>query len=99
MASKSSKSVGAAKSASGKGAGTKAEAAGPAKVGPVKFIEQTRQEARKVTWTTWKETLTTSILVLIMVMIFGAFFFFVDGALNLITTFILGFGDSAGPLG
>ena len=92
MASKSSKSTAAAK-----GAGTKAEAKAPAKVGPIKFVEQTRQEARKVTWTTWKETLTTSILVLIMVLIFGAFFFLVDGALNLITTFILSFGNTAGP--
>lgn len=76
-----------------KGAGTKAEAKGPEKVSPIKFIAQTRQEARKVTWTSWRETLTTTIMVLIMVLLMGAFFFVVDGAFSYITKFVLSFGN------
>jgi len=48
------------------------------KIGPVKYIEQVRQEGRKVVWPTPRETLVTSIMVLIVMVIFGIFFFFVD---------------------
>jgi len=48
------------------------------KVGPVKYIGQVRQEGRKVVWPTWRETMTTTILVMIMVLIMGAFFFVAD---------------------
>ena len=84
----------AASSISGDGGGanegggpTKATAKPVDKVGPIQFIAQTRQEARKVTWTSWRETMTTTILVLIMVVLFGLFFFVVD--------FVLGSGTKA----
>ncbi len=48
------------------------------KVSPVKYLGQVRQEGRKVVWPTWRETMTTTILVMIMVIIMGAFFFVVD---------------------
>jgi len=48
------------------------------KIGPVKYLGQVRQEGRKVVWPTPRETLTTSIMVLVMMVIFGIFFFFVD---------------------
>lgn len=60
------------------GGGTKATSKPAEKVGPVKFVAQARQEGRKVTWTSWKETVQTTILVLIMVLLFGLFFFVVD---------------------
>lgn len=62
------------------------------KVGPVKYVGQVRQEARKVVWPTWRETLTTTILVMIMVIIMGIFFFIVDWALANIVRFVLGLG-------
>ena len=65
------------------------------KVGPVKYVGQVRQEARKVVWPTWRETLTTTILVMIMVVLMGIFFFIVDWALASIIKIILGFGGSA----
>lgn len=74
-------------------AGTKAEAKGPEKVGAVKFVAQTRQEARKVTWTTWRETVTTTIMVMVMVLLMGLFFFVVDGAFSYITKFALSLGS------
>ena len=57
----------------------------PAKkrVGPVQFLREVRAEARKVTWTTWKETWITSIMVGIMVVMTAIFFFAVDWIMGL----------------
>jgi len=64
------------------------------KVGPVKYVGQVRQEARKVVWPTWREVLTTTILVMVMVILMGIFFFFVDWALANIVRFVLGLGGA-----
>jgi preprotein translocase subunit SecE len=61
-------------------------------VGPVKYVGQVRQEARKVVWPGWPEVWKTTILVMLMVVLMGAFFFVVDWALANIVQFILGFG-------
>jgi len=45
---------------------------------PVKFFREVRAEARKVTWTSWKETWITSVMVGIMVVLAAIFFFSVD---------------------
>lgn len=66
-----------------------------AKVGPVKYIGQVRQEARKVTWPTGRETFTTTVLVMFFVILFGAFFFIVDIILANGVEFILGIGAGA----
>ena len=50
----------------------------PDKVSPAKYIAQVRQEGRKVVWPGWRETYTTTILVMIMVILMGIFFFFTD---------------------
>ena len=42
------------------------------------FIREVRAEARKITWTTRKETWITSVMVLIMVVMTATFFFIVD---------------------
>lgn len=62
------------------------------KVGPVKYVGQVRQEARKVVWPTQKETIVTTILVLIMVVLMGAFFFVVDMGVSATVQFIIGLG-------
>ena len=49
---------------------------------PLEFIQQVRNEAMKVTWTTRNETLVSTIMVLIMVAIMSLFFFGVDQALR-----------------
>jgi preprotein translocase subunit SecE len=56
-------------------------------VGPAQFLREVRAEARKVTWTSWKETWITSVMVGIMVVVTAVFFFGVD--------WILGLGISA----
>lgn len=48
------------------------------KTSPIKYLGQVRQEGRKVVWPTWRETVTTTILVMVMVVLMGAFFFVVD---------------------
>ena len=57
------------------------------RVGPVQFLREVRAESRKVTWTSWKETWITSVMVAIMVVVTAIFFFGVD--------WILGLGISA----
>jgi len=49
---------------------------------PVLFFREVRAEARKITWTSRKETWITSVMVLIMVLIAALFFFFVDWLLS-----------------
>jgi preprotein translocase subunit SecE len=61
-------------------------------VNPFEFIQQVRAEANKVTWPTRRETLITTGLVLVMVVIAAIFFTVVDQALRLIVTFILSLG-------
>ncbi|MGA0600964.1 preprotein translocase subunit SecE [Caulobacter sp. KR2-114] len=58
---------------------------------PVQFLRETRAEARKITWTTWKETWITSVMVGIMVVVTAIFFFTVDSALSLAVSQILKF--------
>ncbi len=77
--------------ADSKSPNTKSEA----KVGPVKYVGQVRQEARKVTWPTSRETMVTTVLVMIMVILMGAFFFFVDWVLAFAIRLILGLGGAA----
>lgn len=56
------------------------------------FIRETKQEARKVTWPTRKETVTTTIVVLIMVAVVGIFLLVIDGVISNAVKFILGLG-------
>ena len=56
---------------------------------PIQFLRETRAEARKVTWTSWKETWITSVMVGIMVILTAFFFFGVDAILNLVIGAVL----------
>ena len=67
------------------------ESAAP-KVGPVKYIGQVRQEARRVVWPGWPEVWKTTVLVMILFVLMGIFFFFVDLALANIVKLILSLG-------
>ncbi len=59
-----------------------ADAAPKKPFNPVQFFTEVRAEARKVTWTSWKETWITSVMVFIMVVLTALFFFVVDGGLR-----------------
>ena len=56
------------------------------------FIRETRQEARKVTWPTRQETVTTTIVVFIMIFIMSMILLVADGAISVVIKFILGLG-------
>jgi len=51
-----------------------------------------RAEGRKVTWTTWKETWITSVMVGIMVVVASLFFFLVDAVFSFLTSHLIKFG-------
>lgn len=61
-----------------------------AKVSPAQFFRQVRQEVAKVTWPTRKETLITSLMVFVMVLLAAIFFFLVDLAFSSIMQILLG---------
>ena len=61
-----------------------------AKVNPGEFLRQVRAETGKVVWPTRKETVTTTIMVLIMTTLLGIFFFGVDWAFSAIVKGLLG---------
>jgi preprotein translocase subunit SecE len=59
--------------------GSVAQAAAPKKRTSVaQFAKEVRVEARKITWTSGRETWITSVMVGIMVVLAAGFFFFVD---------------------
>jgi len=62
-------------------------------VSPFVFFQQVRQEVSKVTWPSRRETVITTIMVFIMVIICAVFFFVVDQAINFIVRFLLGLGS------
>ncbi len=62
------------------------------RTGPFAFLGEVRQEARKVTWASRKETTAATITVFVMVALAAVFFLAVDQLLNLIVRFLLGLG-------
>ncbi|HEY7765723.1 MAG TPA: preprotein translocase subunit SecE [Aestuariivirgaceae bacterium] len=52
------------------------------KTNPIQFFQQVRQEGAKVTWPTRNETVITTIMVLIMVVLASFFFLGVDAVLK-----------------
>jgi preprotein translocase subunit SecE len=63
-----------------------------ARTNPFEFLQQVRTEVSKVTWPTRKETVITTIMVLVMVLAAALFFLAVDQVLSLLVSFVLGIG-------
>ncbi len=63
------------------------------KTNPAQFVRQVRQELKRITWATRKETLFATISVLSMAVIASLFFFLVDLLLSNIVEIVLGFGS------
>jgi preprotein translocase subunit SecE len=55
----------------------------------VEFFSEVRKEASKVTWPTRRETMITSMLVLVLSGLAGVFFLIVDGALAYLTRWLI----------
>ena len=63
-----------------------------AKLNPIAFMQEVRQEVAKVTWPTRKEVSITTLMVLIMVALASIFFLLVDQTLSWLMRFVLGIG-------
>jgi preprotein translocase subunit SecE len=64
-----------------------------AKVSPLKFLQEVRQETAKVTWPTRRETAITTLMVFIMATLAGIFFLFADQVIRFLVTLVLGIGS------
>ncbi|MCE8001022.1 MAG: preprotein translocase subunit SecE [Parvibaculaceae bacterium] len=64
-----------------------------AKSNPVQFVQEVRSETSKVTWPTRRETIVTTVMVFIMVVMAAVFFFLADQVLSYGVSFVLGLGD------
>lgn len=53
-----------------------------AKTNPVEFLQEVRDESRKVSWPSRRELVVSTIMVLIMVVVASLFFLGVDAVLN-----------------
>jgi len=60
---------------------------------PFKFIQEVREETRKVTWPSRKETMITTAMVFVMVAITSVFFMVSDQIIRIAVTFVLGLGS------
>ena len=49
---------------------------------PIKFLQEVKQEAFKVTWPTWKETLQGALMVFVMAVVMSLFFLLLDQVLK-----------------
>ncbi|PZR07255.1 MAG: preprotein translocase subunit SecE [Azospirillum brasilense] len=63
-----------------------------AKVNPVQYLRDVRQEVSRVTWPTRKETLITTGLVLALSALAAVFFLVVDQVIQLGMSALFGFG-------
>ncbi len=60
------------------------------KTNPFTFLQQVRAEIAKVVWPTRRETVTTTIMTLILVFITAIFFFIIDQLLSYGTSLLFG---------
>ena len=58
---------------------------------PFQFIQDVRSEASKVTWPSRRETMITTAMVLIMVVLASVFFVTVDQVIHYAVSLVLGF--------
>ncbi len=63
-----------------------------ARTNPFEFLQQVRTEVAKVTWPTRRETMITTVMVLLMSIAAALFFLAADWVLSTLVTFVLGLG-------
>lgn len=59
---------------------------------PFQFLQEVRQEANKVTWPNRRETMITTLLVIVMCVFASLFLFAADQGIHLLITFVLSIG-------
>ena len=60
---------------------------------PFKFLQEVREETRKVTWPSRRETAITTAMVFVMVTLASIFFLLADQLIRIAVTFVLGIGS------
>jgi preprotein translocase subunit SecE len=60
-----------------------------AKTSPAAFFNQVKTEAKKIVWPTSRETMMTTIMVVIMTTMLGVFFFAIDSVFSWIVQTLL----------
>jgi preprotein translocase subunit SecE len=56
---------------------------------PFKFLQEVREETRKVTWPSRRETAVTTAMVFVMVAVAAVFFMVSDQVIRIAVTFVL----------
>jgi preprotein translocase subunit SecE len=64
-----------------------------AKVGPFEFLQQVRAETAKVVWPSRRETVVTTIMVVLMAVFASVFFLLSDQIFSKVIGFILALGQ------
>jgi len=62
-----------------------------AKTTPLEFLRQVQTETKKVVWPTRRETIMTGVMVMVMTLMLGVFFFTVDSFFEAIVKLLLSF--------
>ena len=62
------------------------------KTTPAQFVRQVRQELKRISWATKRDTIFATITVLVMAILASVFFFLVDLLLSNVVEFILSLG-------
>ena len=60
---------------------------------PLTFLQQVRAETAKVVWPSRRETMISTVMVLVMAILASIFFLLADWLLSLGVTFLLGVGS------
>lgn len=63
-----------------------------AAVNPLKFLREVRQEVGKVTWPTRQETLISTAMVFVMVLVAAFFFVIADQIISFVVQWLLNIG-------
>lgn len=63
------------------------------RVGPITFFRQVRAEGNKVTWTSRQETISATIMVIVMSIIVATFLFLTDQVIAVLVRMITGLGN------
>ena len=56
---------------------------------PIRFLQEVKQEAFKVSWPTWKETIQGALMVFVMAVVMSLFFLLLDQVLKFFLELLL----------
>ncbi len=60
-----------------------------AKTTPLEFLRQVQTETKKVVWPTRRETIMTGVMVMLMTLMLGVFFFTIDSIFEAVVKLLL----------